>query len=152
VPLPQLAGKRVLVVEDDYLVAMEIARALERAGAEVIGPAPTVEAALDALEQTAPDGANLDVNQGRKLPSRWPTHSWARGIPSIFATGYDFLTLRTREAMRETDGVGTDRFGPVWVRRAPVGDRILKAQPPLDSRRHGACPYRMQPSDVWMRL
>jgi hypothetical protein len=76
VPLPQLAGKRVLVVEDDYLVAMEIARALERAGAEVIGPAPTVEAALDALEQTAPDGAILDINQGRKLPSRWPTHSW----------------------------------------------------------------------------
>src|SRR5713101_4568955 len=54
--------------------------------------------------------------------------------------------------MRETDGVGTDRCGPVWVRRAPVRDQILKAQPPLDSRQHGGCPYRMQPSDVWMSL
>src|SRR6516225_469716 len=59
-PAQQLAHKRVLVVEDDYLVAMDIVRALERAGAEVIGPAPGVDSALNALERSAPDGAILD--------------------------------------------------------------------------------------------
>jgi hypothetical protein len=86
-PFPRLAAKRVPVVEDDYLVAMEIARALERAGAEVIGPAPTVEAALDALEQTAPDGAILDINLGAKMAFSVADALLASGIPSIFATG-----------------------------------------------------------------
>ena len=95
-PLPRLAGKRLLVVEDDYLVAMEIAWALERAGAEVIGPAPTVEAAPDALEQTAPDGAILDINLGAKMAFSVADALLARGIPSIFATGYDAHVIFSR--------------------------------------------------------
>src|SRR5215471_8783716 len=93
---PQLAHKRVLVVEDDYLVAMDIARALERAGAEVIGPAPAVEAALVALEQTVPDGAILDVNLGGEMAFPVADALMALGVPFVFATGYDAQVIPLR--------------------------------------------------------
>ena len=93
---PGLARKRILVVEDDYLVAMDIARALERAGAEVVGPAPAVEAALDALEQTMPDGAILDINLGGEMAFPVADALMARGVPFIFATGYDAQVIPVR--------------------------------------------------------
>jgi CheY-like chemotaxis protein len=93
---PGLAGKRILVVEDDYLVAMDIVRALERAGAEVIGPAPAVEAALAALEQTVLDGAILDINLGGEMAFPVADALMARGIPFIFATGYDAQVIPLR--------------------------------------------------------
>jgi CheY-like chemotaxis protein len=92
----QLAHKRVLVVEDDYLVAMDIVRALERAGAEVIGPAPGVDAALDALEQSAPDGAILDINLGGEMAFPVADALLARGVPFVFATGYDAQIIPPR--------------------------------------------------------
>ena len=46
-----LSGRRVLVVEDDYYQAADAARALRGAGAEVMGPCPTMEAALTELEE-----------------------------------------------------------------------------------------------------
>jgi ActR/RegA family two-component response regulator len=92
----QLANKRVLVVEDDYLVAMDIARALERAGAEVIGPAPAVAAALDALERTVPDGAILDINLGGEMAFPVADALIALGVPFIFATGYDAQVIPVR--------------------------------------------------------
>jgi ActR/RegA family two-component response regulator len=93
---PQLAHKRVLVVEDDYLVAMDIARALKRAGAEVIGPAPAVEAALTVLKQTVPDGAILDINLGGEMAFPIADALMARGVPFIFATGYDAHVIPSR--------------------------------------------------------
>jgi CheY-like chemotaxis protein len=93
---PGLAGKRILVVEDDYLVAMDIVRALERAGAEVIGPASAVEAALAALEQTVLDGAILDINLGGEMAFPVADALMARGIPFIFATGYDAQVIPLR--------------------------------------------------------
>jgi ActR/RegA family two-component response regulator len=92
----QLASKRVLVVEDDYLVAMDIARALERAGAEVIGPAPGVEAALDVLQRTVPDGAILDINLGGEMAFPVADALAALGVPFIFATGYDAQVIPVR--------------------------------------------------------
>ena len=57
-------GKCVLVVEDETLIAMEIAAILEEAGAEVIGPASSIEQAqaLLAAGASAPDAALLDIN------------------------------------------------------------------------------------------
>jgi DNA-binding response OmpR family regulator len=91
-----LTRKRILVVEDDYLVAMDIARALERAGAEVIGPAPAVEAALDALARSMPDGAILDINLGGEMAFPVADALMARGVPFIFATGYDAQVIPLR--------------------------------------------------------
>ncbi|MBB3564568.1 DNA-binding response OmpR family regulator [Rhizobium sp. BK512] len=56
-----LNGKRVLIVEDDYFIADETRRALESAGAIVIGPASSVESALALIDSTTPDGAILDI-------------------------------------------------------------------------------------------
>jgi len=90
-PYLQMGGGR-----NDYLVAMDIVRALERAGAEVIGPAPAVEAALDVLEQTVPDGAILDINLGGEMAFPVADALLARGVPFVFATGYDAQIIPAR--------------------------------------------------------
>ena len=56
-----LAGLRVMVVEDEYFLADDIARVLAREGAEVLGPVPTVERARALLEEGT-DAAVLDVD------------------------------------------------------------------------------------------
>jgi DNA-binding response OmpR family regulator len=56
-------GKRVLIVEDEYMIARDLALALEDAGAEVVGPAGTIQDALELIEDNdGIDGAVLDVN------------------------------------------------------------------------------------------
>ena len=59
---PPLAGLHVLLVEDDYVVAMELERWLRAAGARVIGPAARVEQALGLIGPRVPDAAVLDIN------------------------------------------------------------------------------------------
>jgi DNA-binding response OmpR family regulator len=62
-------GRRltVLVVEDDFLIAMDLETTLERRGWRVLGPAPSVKDALRILETERPDVALLDVNLGREM-------------------------------------------------------------------------------------
>lgn len=83
-----LAGRRVLVVEDEYLIAMEVKRWLEHAGAAVVGPVPSVARALDLIEDGALDAAVLDLNLGERgtafpIAGRLGT----LGVPHLFATG-----------------------------------------------------------------
>ncbi len=83
-----LDGRRVLVVEDEYLIAMEVKRWLLRAGAEVVGPVPSVQRALDLIEDGSIDAAVLDLNLGRSgtaLPIA--DRLSALGVPHLFATG-----------------------------------------------------------------
>ena len=86
-----LAGKRVLVVEDEYFIATEIAEALEAAGAVVIGPAATVPEAEDlaAASEGRLDAALLDVNLGGTMI--WPVLELltAREVPVVLSTGYE---------------------------------------------------------------
>lgn len=81
-----VTGRRVLVVEDDYLLAMDLAALLRRAGADVMGPVGSVRDALDALDE-APDIAVLDVRltDGTSFPVA--DELARRGVPFIFATG-----------------------------------------------------------------
>lgn len=65
---PDLTGRRVLVVEDDYTIADVLCRHLEGAGADVLGPVPDVAGALELLAaEDALDGAVLDVNLGGEM-------------------------------------------------------------------------------------
>ena len=82
------AGRKVLVVEDEALVAMLVEDALLDAGFAVIGPAATVEEALALLEREAPDAVVLDLNLAGETST--PVADWlaARGIPYVIATGY----------------------------------------------------------------
>lgn len=84
-----LQGLRVLVVEDDYFIASEICTALKRAGAAIIGPAPDLETGLATIRRELPDCAVLDINLHGQLAFQIAAELRARGIPSIFATGYD---------------------------------------------------------------
>jgi CheY-like chemotaxis protein len=94
----QVSAKRVLVVEDEYLVAMDVSAWLEAAGAHVVGPASNVNAALEVLECTELDGAILDVNLRGEMAYPIADALAARGIPFVFTTGYDTRTMPVRFA------------------------------------------------------
>ena len=84
----RLDSRRILVAEDEYAIAGAIAELLAEAGAEVLGPVPTVARALRLA--TAPgrlDAALLDVNLRREAV--WPVVDAlrARGVPVVLTTG-----------------------------------------------------------------
>jgi CheY-like chemotaxis protein len=88
--LTPLHGRRLLVVEDDYLIADELRDELTGAGAEVIGPVPTVARALQIMGSHATlDGAILDINLGGEKVFPLVDVLRQRGIPCVFMTGYD---------------------------------------------------------------
>lgn len=80
---------RVLVVEDEFLIALETVRELELCGVEVVGPLSHLTDALNAAEREAIDGAVLDVNLRGQLVFPVAAALARRGIPFIFATSYD---------------------------------------------------------------
>jgi CheY-like chemotaxis protein len=94
----RFSEKRVLVVEDEYLVAMDVSAYLAAAGAQVVGPASTVTAALDAVEHTELDGAIVDVNLRGEMAYPVADALAARGIPFVFTTGYDAHVVPARFA------------------------------------------------------
>ena len=57
-----LAGARVLVVEDEFLIALEVEFLLRDFGCEVLGPVPSVVRALELLGRERPDAALLDLD------------------------------------------------------------------------------------------
>ena len=97
----ELAGHLVLVVEDDYFIAEEICAALREKGASVIGPAADVEHGRMLMARQPLDCAVLDVNLHGEHVFQLAGELRARGVPSIFATGYEagFLPLAFRDAV-----------------------------------------------------
>jgi CheY-like chemotaxis protein len=88
----ELAGKRILLVEDEYILASDLAEFLGQHGVEVAGPVGSVAQAL-AMTGNALDAAVLDVNlQGERV---YPVADalLERGVPVVFATGYDELLV-----------------------------------------------------------
>jgi len=87
-----LKGLRVLVVEDEALVAMLVEDELRYAGAMVLGPAPSVGDALRLVEAAAADGgisaAVLDINLDGQHVAPLADRLAALGVPFLFATGY----------------------------------------------------------------
>jgi CheY-like chemotaxis protein len=81
-----LAGRRVLVVEDDYLLAIDLVGTLQSAGAEAVGPASSVAEALDMLDPP-PDVASLDIELGDETSFPIADELARRGIPFVFVTG-----------------------------------------------------------------
>jgi DNA-binding NtrC family response regulator len=85
-----LAGRRILLVEDEYLIAEIMEEWLCRAGAEVIGPVPSVTQALESIgdDLGRVDGAVLDVNLGNGETSYPIADKLTEcGVPYLFATG-----------------------------------------------------------------
>ena len=84
-----LSGLRVLVVEDMFLIADEIARQLEAWGCRVVGPDGHIEDALDRIDGTELDGALLDVNLHGEPGFAIAARLTERHVPFIFLTGFD---------------------------------------------------------------
>ena len=85
---PALRDQRVLVVEDEAVVAMELTRVLTAAGAKVVGPVGTIEEALHLLDDQPIDRALLDVNLGGRLITPVALALSRRRIPFVYLTGY----------------------------------------------------------------
>lgn len=84
----------ILVVEDEYMLADELSRELDEAGAVIVGPVPSVERALALLEVEAHlDGAILDVNLAGEKVDPVADILLDRQVPFLFVTGYDKLSF-----------------------------------------------------------
>ena len=81
----------MLVVEDEFLIATELRLLLGRRGWRVLGPAPTVEAALRLLEdgRERPDAALLDADLRGEPATPVATRLRELGVPFVLASAYD---------------------------------------------------------------
>lgn len=111
-----LAGLMVLLVEDQALIAMDTEEILRDLGASDVTSRPNVALALEALRDSQPDCAVLDLNLGRETSEAIAIELGARGIPFIFATGY-------RDSVSIPSG-----FASVPVVRKPVSQDMLARQ------------------------
>jgi CheY-like chemotaxis protein len=85
-----LAGRKILVVEDNFLIADHLCSVLEEQGCDVVGPAPQLAQALDLVRSgQALDGAVLDINLGGQLCFPVAAALAERGVPFVFLTGYN---------------------------------------------------------------
>ncbi|MGI4794086.1 MAG: hypothetical protein ACRYF2_15360 [Janthinobacterium lividum] len=95
-----LSERRILVVEDEYMIADEMVSMLVRAGAKVVGPVASLDDALHLLTtEHELDAAVLDVNLLGKMV--WPVveELLERGVPLVLSTGYDTSAIPAKYAM-----------------------------------------------------
>jgi CheY-like chemotaxis protein len=116
-PDAYLAGKRILVVEDEVLIALEMADRIRSRGGLVVGPVGHINAALRMAREEPLDGALLDVNLAGDLVYPVADALADRKIPMILVTGYSVDQLAER--FRDT---------PKLPKPFPdgVGDRMLR--------------------------
>jgi ActR/RegA family two-component response regulator len=113
------ADKHILIVEDEYFLADETRRNLLAAGALVVGPAGDVLTALSLIDTLCVDAAILDVHLGDEFVFPVAEELETRGIPFVFATGYDpavipvtFTGFALCEKPTELSKIAAALFGP----------------------------------------
>jgi len=82
------SGLRVLVVEDQFLVAEDLGTLLQGLGCTVVGPHARLATALPAASTEALDAAVLDVNLDDGVVDPVAAELARRDIPFLFVTGY----------------------------------------------------------------
>jgi CheY-like chemotaxis protein len=92
-----LEGLCILVVEDEFLLAMELEALLEQRGCRVLGPVATIDKALAVLAQHRPAAAVLDVNLKGKRAIAVAAALRDRGVPFVLVTGYSEAQLNEPE-------------------------------------------------------
>ena len=92
----ELQGLRVLVVEDEFLVAMDIEAMLRDLACEVVGPIGNLASALQAAREERLDLALLDANLGGEPVTTVAEALIARAVPIVFCTGYQGENLCSR--------------------------------------------------------
>lgn len=86
----------ILVVEDEYLVALDIEDLLVSAGYAVLGPAASLDEAFGLLEQGELAGALLDANLDGQSVDELADILANRGVPFLFVSGYGEQSLPAR--------------------------------------------------------
>ena len=112
---PPPDGRLVLVVEDEFLIAMDLEQLLRRHGWRVLGPAATVAQALRLLAGETPDVALLDVNLRGELVTPVAAALRAGGVPFVLASAYQ-VPAQVAAALAGAPNVGK-----------PTGERQLLA-------------------------
>jgi CheY-like chemotaxis protein len=109
------AAGRLLIVEDEALIAMELSADLTALGWQIIGPAATMDEARRLIASDTPDAALLDINLSGTLVYPLADQLAARGVPIVFCTGYE-----------QIEGAAAFR-GALMVRK-PVNIAVLDGQ------------------------
>ena len=97
---------RILVVEDEFLIALEMVEALRAAGYQVLGPAPSVDTALELLKVERPDAAILDVNLAGECVTPVAEALRIMVVPFILASGYVAADLEAEPVLRGAVNIG----------------------------------------------
>jgi two-component sensor histidine kinase len=85
---PLSRASRILVIEDEALVALQLQADLESAGHQVVGPARSLQAGMRLAEREEIDVALIDVSLGRETSAPIADRLLARNVPFAFVTGY----------------------------------------------------------------
>jgi CheY-like chemotaxis protein len=88
-----LDGRRILVVEDEAMIALDLHEALRDCGATVVGPAGTPDEALAIIEDGTVDCALLDIKLGDEDVSAVAAALERLAVPIIFVTAYSDARL-----------------------------------------------------------
>lgn len=104
----------VLIVEDEFLIAMNLEMMLEQNGYMVVGPAGSIDAALRLLEDERPDVAVLDVNLRGQLVLPVAERLLSLHIPFVLASAYSSPDFEGSEALEDVENV-----------RKPINERRL---------------------------
>jgi DNA-binding response OmpR family regulator len=83
-----LAGRRILIVEDEYYLADDLVRALQGQGAEVAGPVGTLAEAERLVAEGRIDCAILDINLRGEMAFPVADRLGEAGVPFLIASGY----------------------------------------------------------------
>jgi DNA-binding response OmpR family regulator len=94
------------VVEDEFLIAMELAEVLEEGGFRVLGPAPTVQAALKLLDQHRPDAAVLDMNLRNEMVTPVAQILRQMAVPFAIASAYGTSAWLHDDALNGAPSLG----------------------------------------------
>jgi DNA-binding NtrC family response regulator len=88
-----IRGRRILIAEDEAMIALDLESMLQDLGCEIIGPVANVEDLVQQFETHHPDGALLDINlRGKQVFAVLP-RLLEQGLPVIITSGYDDIAL-----------------------------------------------------------
>jgi two-component system, response regulator PdtaR len=104
--MPRDKAALVLVVEDEFFIAMELEATLAAAGYEVLGPAVSVGVAFELLNDRRPDAAVLDVNLGDHRVTPVAQELVALSIPYVIASAYSARDLENEPLLSKVVNLG----------------------------------------------
>ncbi|MBR0668603.1 response regulator [Roseomonas hellenica] len=108
-------GPRILLLEDEWLIAEATAHSLRRLGYQTLGPAHSVSDASDVLATATPDAALIDTVLSRESSLPIADRLTELGIPFAFYSGFERSDL-------------PERFKDCRFLRKPIGEAALKAE------------------------